>query len=77
MTVDLFAIGNKKDGEILVLREFVFNSESYATKYDEIQKTIHEISGIDDLLAGMPYTHEHIHTTCTYVQVRSMYNMNA
>lgn len=24
----------------LVLHELVFNSESYATKYDEIQKTI-------------------------------------
>ena len=57
MAVELFANNwqIKRDGEDLVLREFIFNSESYANKYDEIQKTIHELSGIDDLLAGKPY----------------------
>lgn len=56
IAVELFANNwqLKRDGEDFVLCEFIFNNESYANKYDEIQKTIHELSGIDDLLAGKP-----------------------
>ena len=77
MAVELFANNwqLKRDGEDLVLREFIFNSESYANKYDEIQKTIHELSGIDDLLAGKLY----VRTMCiqpasVYVQALIMHN---
>lgn len=57
MIVEVFVNNwqRKNDGEDLVLREFVFNSESYAAKYDEIQTMIHELSGIDELLAGRSY----------------------
>ena len=78
MTVDLLSSTwqHKRHGEDLELREFVFQSESYTTKYDEIQKTIVELSGIDDLLAGRPYT---ICTICKHLQaiMHSMYNMIA
>lgn len=71
---------HKNDGEDLVLREFVFNSETYAAKYDEIQTTIHELSGIDELLAGRSYTHNkyvYVQPSCMSRHRVCMYNITA
>ena len=59
MTVELFVNNwqRKSDEEDLVVREFVFNSASYAAKYNETQTTIHELSGTDELLAGRSYSY--------------------
>jgi len=47
----------------LTAQEFTLNNKKYAEKYDETQIAVDELSGLDDLLAGLQVSY----IICTYI----------